>query len=178
MKSIRELCGVVLAAATMFGLHGQAEARVAEQTNFSAEDAGVRHPVVIPAEVMELLAGDAMVKHAAEYEHVPLNRLPSSWFSASTIHLGSGKKADLIVAAEGPLAGANVEVFWVFVRTSDGYRLALMNPAHDLEIRKRRSHDYRDIRTLGATASAVTTVNFKFDGAVYREASARTETIR
>ena len=138
-----------------------------EQMRFSAEDSSVKHPVQIPQEVMSILQQDDMVRNVAENQKVALDKLPAEWFSASRIELAHGGPKDLVVAAEGPLAGGNVEVFWVFVHQSDGFTLALVVPAHDLVVKSTRSHGYRDIDALAATAATVSTVRFRFDGRSY-----------
>lgn len=158
---------------------GKAQARLApEQTSFSAEDSGMQHPVKIPAPVMALLEQDRRVRNVADYEDIPVSRIPASWFSASTIHLGSGGESDLIVAGEGPLMGANVETFWVVVRARTGYRIALMVPAHDLSVQQRRTRGYRNIRASAETCCTIMIAEFRFDGTAYQRAWSKTENIR
>jgi hypothetical protein len=149
-----------------------------EQIHFSAEDLSVKHPVEIPQDVMRILQQDDMVRNFAEDQKVALDKLPAGWFSASRIELGRAGPRDLVVAAEGPLAGGNVEVFWVFVHQSHGFGLALMVPAHDLVVKSTRSHGYRDIDALAATAVIVTTVRFRFDGRSYLPYRSTSEHIR
>ena len=82
-----------------------------EQTHFNAGDAIVERPVTIPRNVLTILERDNHVKQALNYEGIAPENLPASWFSASEIALGSSGEKDLIVAAEGPLIGANVDTF-------------------------------------------------------------------
>jgi hypothetical protein len=149
-----------------------------EQRHFSAEDEGVKNPSEIPNDVMAILRTDKLVQNVAEDENIPLERIPAKWFSASRIRLGSDEANDLIVVAEGPLAGGNVDVFWVFIQQNQTFKLALVFPAHDLIVKNARSHGYRDIEAMGATAITVTTVRFKFDGAVYKEYTSKTKDIK
>ena len=58
------------------------------------------------------------------------------------------------------------------------FKLALMLPTHDLIVKNTRSHGYKDIESMAATAIDVTTVQFKFDGGVYKEYTSRTEGIK
>jgi len=149
-----------------------------EQLHFSAEDPSVLHPVSIPDDVMAMLREDEMVRTNLEDEESPPEKLPSSWFSASAVHLSGGKSADLVVVANQPLAGANVTTFWVFRSTSSGHELVLTAPAHDLIIKSSRSKEYRDIELMSATAVNVTSIVLRFDGNRYFEYRAKTEPIR
>jgi hypothetical protein len=139
----------------------------AEQTDFSAEDETVKKPAAIPDEVLALLRQDSMVKDVLESEKIPLQKLPTSWFSASAIHLSAPGEPDMIVAAEGTLMEANVENFWVFRHTVHGYELVLNAPAHDLGVKKRRWNGMREIELESATATNVHTVLLRFDGSQY-----------
>ena len=138
-----------------------------EQTHFSAEDESVKNPIAIPDDVLALLRQDKMVRSSLEYEGIPPEKLPLSWFSASAIHLSGPGEPDLIVAAEGPLMGANVENFWVFRHTDHGYDLVLNAPAHDLIVVRTVWNKLREIEVLGATAASVHTVRLRFDGRRY-----------
>jgi hypothetical protein len=92
--------------------------------------------------------------------------------------LGGAGPQDLIVVAEGPLAGGNVDTFWVFVHESRGFRLALMISAHDLLVKSTRSHGYRDLEALAATAVTLSTVRFKFNRGTYEEYASKSEDIK
>lgn len=136
-----------------------------EQTNFSAEDARVQHPVAVPADVMRILAKDEMAQNALHSE--AKTEPPESWFSASQIHLSSGKRADLVVMGEGPIRGANVTTFWVFRATDGGHELVMMSPAHDLVVKKTQHKGYRDLELLSATAIENWTITLHFDEKKY-----------
>ncbi|MGP8185302.1 MAG: hypothetical protein ACLQKY_04465 [Terracidiphilus sp.] len=159
-------------------VEGQKTTPHREQTDFSAEDEGVKQSVSIPDSVLAILRQDKFVRDVLENENVAPDKLPASWLSAAEVQLGGLGEKDLIVEGEGPLRGANVITFWVFVRNSQEYVLALTIPAHDLIVKKSRFNDYRNIETLGATAVTVTTVFFRFDGHRYRQHAARTEDIK
>src|SRR3954454_9070809 len=89
------------------------------QMHFSAEDEGVKSPVTIPPEVMVILGEDEMVKMQMENGEPRPAQVPHSWFSASKIRLGPTRRDDLIVQATGPLVGANVVAFWIFIHRQD-----------------------------------------------------------
>jgi hypothetical protein len=149
-----------------------------EQQQFSAEDEGVKNPSTIPDEVMAILRSDRLVQNVAKGQKVPLDKIPATWFSASKIKLGGSGTTDLIVAAEGPLAGGNVDVFWVFIQQNSTFKLVLMLPAHDLIVKSTHSHGYRDIEALAATAVTVSTARFRFDGKGYKRYASKTEDIK
>jgi hypothetical protein len=178
MLKWRQFAAGALAVAFLAPTGGQSRATHREQTDFSAEDEGVKHPVVIPEPVLAILCNDERVRNELKYEKITPDHLPTSWFSAAEVHLSKPSERDLIVVAQGPLMGANVDVFWVFTRGGATYALALTIPAHDLIVEKSRSNGYRDLESMGATAATVTTVSFHYDGDHYREYSEKTEDMK
>jgi hypothetical protein len=176
--SIRRRVGL-LALLAMCGA-GLAESKSSprEQTRFSAEAAGVERPVPVPQTVLAVLQEDEHVRSLLEDENIPAEKIPSSWFSASAIHLSSPQRVDLVVMGQGPLRGANVVTFWVFSDTGDGYALVLRAPAHDLAVKNTRWKRHRDIALISATAVEVTTVLYRFDGKKYRELKTKSEPTR
>jgi hypothetical protein len=148
-----------------------------EQTQFSAEDDSVHKPAEIPQDVMTILKKDKWVDNILEDENMAPDKLPSSWFSASAIHLGSAKKLDFVVVGEPPLLGANTATFWVFLASSRGYELALKIPAHDLQIKNTRRNGYRDIEASAESAVTFYSALFRFDGKGYVKRSGRAERI-
>lgn len=179
---MKSLCSIA-SAAVLFGVigpnaMGQHGPKQKEQTHFSAEDQSVEQPVTIPAEVLALLAQDQEVGAALAGQNITAPTPPQSWFSAARVHLGAKGETDLIIAAEGPLVGANISPFWVFVHASNGYKMALFLSAHDLIVKRTRSHEYCDLESDGMTSSAITTVQFRFDGNVYKEYSEKTDDIK
>lgn len=153
-------------------------ARLAIQENFSAEDEGVKRPVVLPSEVLELLSADDSVREQMKEGEPKLTELPQTWFSASEIQLGTTKTNDLIVQATGPLVGANVVEFWVFIPTRAGWKLALMVPVHDLRVMRTRYRGYRKIEVSGATCCTIATARYRFDGSRYQQYFSKTEQIK
>jgi hypothetical protein len=149
-----------------------------EQLEFSAEDEGVKRPVVVPDEVMAILSQDELVRNVLESENVPSEKLPPAWFSASTIHLSGPGEVDLVVMAESELRGANVNVFWVFCPTVHGYELVLTAPAHDLVVKKARWRGHREIELMSATAVQFSTVLLRWDGRKYAAYQPKSEEIK
>jgi hypothetical protein len=140
---------------------------VPEQTEFSAEDQAVKKPAKIPDDVLALLGQDERVKNALDDAKIPPAELPTSWFSASAIHLSDPVQLDLIVAGEGPLKGGFVEGFWVFCHSEHGYRLVLYAPAHDLVVTETYWNGYREIEMSTESADVLTSVFFRWDGKRY-----------
>lgn len=129
MKSI--LCSLIVGAALALcsvAVRSQAPQQHREQTVFSAEDANVKNPVSIPNKVLAILRSDDRVKNELEYSGIAPENLPTSWFSASEIVLGSSGEKDLIVAAEGPLVGQMLTLFGSLFIDERSTRLCLRFP--------------------------------------------------
>ncbi len=152
--------------------------RPSEQMHFSAEQAGVEKPIPIPEAVLAMLKTDDMVRNALANEEIPTEKIPLSWFSASTIHLNGPEQTDIVVMAEGSLRGSNVTTFWVFRGTASNYELVLTAPAHDLEVKKTRWKGYRDIELTSLTAVKISTVLCRFNGKQYTKHRAKTQPIQ
>ena len=170
MKFRLLLCLLVTCLAVCGTLSGQSKhSHPSEQSSFSAEEASVKKPVTIPPDVWAILVKDDMVKKMAENEDPPVEKIPSSWFSASTIHLSKANLIDYVVMAEPPLAGGNVVTFWVFRDTGHGHDLVMTAPMHDLNVKNTRHNGYRDIELDAMTAVTLSTVLCRFDGKQYKE---------
>jgi hypothetical protein len=150
---------------------------LAEQTQFSAEDEGVKRPTPIPAEVMAQFAQVSFVRDAMEIADPPLKQPPARWFSASVVHLAGPDEKDLIVEAEGRLVGGNVTNFWIFRLLPDGPQLVLNGPAHDLIVLRRRKGGLREIELESATSIKLQKVMLRFNGTRYVVFKDRTEDI-
>ncbi len=138
-----------------------------EQSHFSAEDDRVKKPALIPNDVLAILQNNEVVRNIMESENIPAGKLPSSWFSASAIHLSASAKTDLVVVGNPPVSGANTATFWVFVATAHGYELALTGPAHDLIVNNSRSKGYRNIEMSAESAVQFYSALYRFDGKRY-----------
>lgn len=178
MNARRLVLGVCLIATTTTWVESQKRTVPPPQDHFSAEDETLPNPVPLPNDVLALLEKEKRVQDALQNENPPGNKVPASWFSATEVHLSSQAQPDLVVRAEPPLSGANIDYFWVVRNTASGHALVLAAPAHDLEIRAGRSNGYRDIEMVAMTSREIHTVLYRFDGqryVVYRE---KTEPIR
>jgi hypothetical protein len=138
----------------------------------------VKKPVALPQDVLAILRKDEMVRNVLENEDLPPEKMPPSWFSASEIHLGRSRDADIVVVANQPLAGGNVTTFWVFCATPHGYELVLTAPAHTLRVKNTRRRGHRDIELLSATAVEVSAALLRFDGEKYAGFKTRSVPIR
>ena len=147
-----------------------------EQTEFSAEDEGVKHPIAIPPDVMKILNQDEVVK--SELENDKRNKISDSWFSASAVHLAGPHEQDMVVMAVAELRGANVTTFWVFRRTIKGHQLVMTAPAHTMKIQKTSRNGLRDIELVSATAREVSTSLCSFDGGRYTQCKSTSEKIQ
>jgi len=138
-----------------------------EQQQFSAVDAGVERPIPLPNDVLDILRKDDDVRQMLEAQEIPPEKLPSSWFSASAIHLRSRVETDIVVKGEPPVLGANVTTFWVFCPSTSGHELVLKASALTLGVGKKRWNRYLEIDMSSATASVLSTISFRFDGKRY-----------
>src|SRR5262249_53577152 len=126
----------ILSAKTAEGTNHQND----EQTHFRAEDDGVKRPVTIPQDALIVLSRDKLVRDVLENQNIPAAKIPASWFSASTTHLGSVREIDLIVMSVGPVRGANVTLFWAFRPAATGHELIFAGGGHDLIVKGRRTN--------------------------------------
>lgn len=178
MKNVFLIAGLfILIAANSSLAEPSGVSGTSEQTHFSAEDSGVRNPIPIPKDVLAYLSKNEGVRDELENDHISVEKLPMSWFSASAIHLSGSGNADIIVKAEGPLLGANVTTFWVFSTTARGHELVLTAPAHDLFVKKTRWKGHRIIELASMTAVQVSTALYRFNGKQYAKYAEETKPI-
>jgi hypothetical protein len=161
------LLAVILAFAPMIDSEQQ-KTFATEQVEFSAEDDGVEHPIDLPKGVIELLKKDHYILGTLEDENLTPDKLPTSWFWASEIHLAGWDEKDLVIIGRCPVCGANVSVFWIFRPKSDGYEMVLFTGAHNLRILKRHSSGYKEIETNSVTMQHLWTDRWRFDGIQYQ----------
>lgn len=169
MKIVRPILILTIALA-LIGVAGAKSYLLpqTEQTVFSAEDEAVKVPAALPQGVVAILRSDEMVVMAMKNEQPQIEKLPSSWFSASVIHLGTPGETDFVVVGNPPLSGGNTATFWVIRSTPDGSELVLKAPAHDLSVKPTRAVGLRDIEMLAVTATHVHTVMYRLDGKSYK----------
>jgi len=155
---------VTLIAACVGCAQGQTASKqtVREQTHFSAEDEDVHHPVKIPDQAWEILKHDKSRELYLDGGNTPTPP-EREWFSATVVHLQSPEKNDLIAEAKGPLRGANVNTFWVFLDTPNGMKLVLTASVHDLSILNRRWNGVRTIQLEGATCCEITMTWLRYE---------------
>jgi hypothetical protein len=138
-----------------------------EQLRFSAEEDGVKNPVALPPDVMELLKKDGLVRSQLENGDTPGEKFSPSWFSASVVHLHNSRQKDLVVMAMASLVGGNVDTFWVFRGTPHGYELIMNAFVHDLWIKKTLWKGYREIELVSMSALQISSAICRFDGKKY-----------
>lgn len=160
-----------------------------EQSSFSVEQdiVPIEKPSHLPQEALQVLAEEAGVASCLENEGLSSDKLPSSWFIVSEIHLDGPNEVDLAVlpnlASEpqhhpGPAAcflGANTGQFWIIRKTPSGYRLVLSLFTHGLTVLGSRSNLLRDIEAVTISLHGATTSLFKFNGKQYKLYSEKTE---
>src|SRR5262249_15402688 len=154
---------LTVAAAFVFLQPISAQNHLREQTDFSAEDAGMKAPVSIPADVISMLCSEGDVLNILESENISKENLPAAWFTASSIHLGPRNEVDLVIVGQAPVAGGNVAPFWIFRPTSKGHELILTAYVHDLFVRKARFNGYREIELVSLSAVEISRARLRFD---------------
>jgi len=167
---------VAMLGASCAGTQVQKKAPVREQTNFSAEDEGVLHPVPITEEVFALLLQDKRVRNFLTPPNPTDPDAPKALteedlrkrcFSAAVVHLHGTKSNDLVVEGQGDLRGANVIPFWVFIDTPQGMKLAMHASEHDIFVENKRWHGYRTIEIASMNCCTIWRVWLRFDGKEY-----------
>jgi hypothetical protein len=133
----------------------------------SMEDEPGANTSAIPSQIWRVLIADRDVQTVSVHQDPPLSEPPRSWFAAFPVSLHGEGDSDFVVQAEDRLRGANVTTFWVFLQTTDGPKLVLTLPAHDLTVENVRSHGYRKIEAGAATAVKAWTKTFCFNGSEY-----------
>lgn len=152
-----------------------------EQVLFSSEieTAPLTKPVPVPSAVLGLLEKDELLRKVTRpclrMSGLTGDQIPSSWFVASSIHLGGSGDADLVILPQNQcMNGANVGPFWIAIRTSMGYRLAFSTGGNNLEVLSARHAGYRDLRVFTIVSQHVQKITFRFDGHRYRRFSVLT----
>ena len=137
----------------------------AEQRLFNRIDRPVERPVAVPPPIVQFLSRDQHIAEILESQSLLPEQLPPAWFRASEVHLAGPGERDILIIGAGPVPGANVTTFWIFRPTGTGYEPLLNGaPALALEIMKRRTNGYRDIKLSSATAMEVSTTGVPISG--------------
>jgi hypothetical protein len=149
-----------------------------EQTHFRAVDVSVKKPTPIPKEIQDLLIKDESVHEVLDSESPAFKTLPTSWFSASVVHLGSPSEKDMVLVGRGPMQGSNVTQYWLFRKKGSGYVKVLSAHALDLILLDKRWNGLREVELLSATGVKIHTVILRFDGKQYAVISDNWEPIK
>jgi hypothetical protein len=91
-----------------------------------------------------------------------------SWFDASKISIHPSRSAFILRSTKSCLNGVDDDWFWIFVKSSQRYRLALTGGAIVLDVLKSKRHGLRSIETNAATANTNYKDVYEFDGAIYK----------
>jgi hypothetical protein len=139
------------------------------QTIFGLEEP-LHRPVALPSAALHALRRDDYAK-ACIKQHPDVNEL-GAWFTASEIDLNNDGRLDLVVQASerAPLClkGANIGPFWVLQNLGDKYRIVLRAHLLGIEVIRRKTRGFSDIKGTAATAVDVLTTAYQFDGTTYR----------
>jgi len=137
-------------------------------TSFSAEDATFPNAIPLPECARLLLAHDRETAGPLEYENLPPEQLPRDWFTASEQPMKQGNETLLVVMGAKMMRGANVNPFWIFLRSGESCETVLKVGAHDIDALKTRTNGLPDIKIVAMTAVSVGESWYKFDGKTYQ----------
>jgi hypothetical protein len=140
------------------------------QSNFSAEDGRVHHPVRIPDAVFRALAEHEASRMYLEDEsgasrdgQKPTPPKPD-WYSAEKLRSPSSEIELYMVQGIGPLLGANVTQFWL-VSYKAGTRQAVIlwyEPEHYVSLRYRAGDPYPEIDAAKMSAVHIWNARFRY----------------
>ena len=154
-----------------------------EQSHFSEEllVAPIQKPSKLPEGLLQQLRTDSIAVKASKpcpKQNGSSDEIDASWFQTSEIHLDGPDEIDLIVLPRNQcLNGVNVGPFWIARKLDNEYRLILSTGGHDLEILNTRYRGYRDVRVSTATATMITTIDYRFNGLQYQKHDTTTKPI-
>jgi hypothetical protein len=146
-----------------------------EQRAFSADDDAVVRPISLPKRALEALANDPYVSNALRDGNLPSEKLPTSWFKASAIHLAGPNEVDFVVMGECPMCGANVSPFWVLRPKGEGFEVIFFTGALGFTVKNRRSNGYQEIETASVTMQHTNMSIWRFDGHRYKPSNEETK---
>lgn len=138
-------------------------APVAAQTHFDLES--FKYPVRIPDALLSLLKLEIKSRchRDAAFQAMDVRAL----FSALRINLND-RPAFILTSRHICLTGADNVWFWVFLQARRTFRLVLMSGALGVDVLKNRTHEVRDLKVGHATAAAMSTKIYKFNGTIYK----------
>ena len=164
------LVAVIFIAAIVCLITPSGVAQSVREQSFSI-DGEMGQTVTIPKKVMQLLQAHPQVKeYASNPENDKKEMLEA--FEAAPVDLARRGKVDLVVT-NVVLNGANTGPFWVFIKTTRGYKQVLFVTSLDLTIRRARTKGLRDISAGTATAMSTSEDYYRFNGRRYRFAFTR-----
>ena len=79
-----------------------------------------------------------------------------------------GNETLLVVTGAKMMRGANVNPFWIFLRSGESCETVLKVGAHDIDALKTRTNGLPDIKIVAMTAVSVGESWYKFDGKTYQ----------
>ena len=151
-------------AIVSFGLLLLFAAPLVAQTNFHLDEPFQR-PTKIPDGLLPLLRGE--IKSTCQNDAAFQSTDARSLFVASRITLNH-RKALILKSGHQCLTGGDNASFWVYVRTTQRYRLVLASGTISVDVLRTRSHGLRDIETNMATGAYGFRNIYKFNGSVYK----------
>jgi hypothetical protein len=162
-----------------FGLQQSIAQRAQKQTTF-CED-GAPDDVAFKAESLPKAVIDAVMnsdegKQAradADQSGKELN--PEKVLRATKFPLSSDSATVFLVMGSYPLSAADASWFWIVREDGAKASVLLWMAGNCVELKPSRTHGYRDIEVLWASAGSKRTETYRYDGKAYQLARSRTK---
>jgi len=133
-----------------------------EQFTFGTEYP-ITTPRSLPSSVKDAILADSDVK-----ELVGANDDPLGWVEGSAIDLDHNELTDyIVVGRHGPLLGANVTTFWLFLNKGETYELVLKTVGLQLDISKKFDGGLSRVTVAGLTAKTWSEVEYRYRNGRY-----------
>jgi hypothetical protein len=154
----------------------QSEGR--ERTTFCADDESFNHASLPTDDVLDALLRTSQAKVlSGELEKLDREER-RKLFRSVPVHLTGSDQSDYLVLGKPPMSGADNDWFWIVRRGLSRTEVVLEAGGNCLELLKKRSDGYKDIRAMwGAASGLKITWIYNYDGAQYRLAHKYTKTV-
>jgi len=147
------------------------------ETSFYGEDK-LKSPIRITEKILNVLKKDKEVRRCFGAE--PRTQDLRSWFEATKINLNNDNYSDILVKGKDDIGkkesnciNGNAVSFWIFSKKQTGYELVLRLYTITVEIGRKKSKGFYDIRASRSTANTKYRTNYVFNGAKYERKGTR-----
>ena len=128
-----------------------------------------------------LLDCKASAPSPESWKEIKINEPVNKYIEVKSVPLVEGKITYLITGLEQPFLGARMPMYWIYEKTTAGYRqIADFGANDEVKILKSTHNGYRDIRTMGIVGAGTKVVLCKniFNGNKYVDAGCKNQKLR